>query len=163
PDPVHFVQDVNHDELIYDHYAREEGLRSAALFRLETKDQSIVIAFGFSTQRDFSGLELHLYSLAGRLSLLASIIDWPVGALTVLAEVMEEMSHFLESTSTLNAVLVSVGELLRRALDNWNLQAYSSFWLLTYENQSADGEVGPLLRWREGFGPYPMYPSVKHV
>ncbi len=52
-DPVHFIEDVQHDPYIDAVFAREENVQSAALFRLEMKDQFIVVAFGFPTPREF--------------------------------------------------------------------------------------------------------------
>src|SRR4051812_48288976 len=163
PDPVHFIRDVHKDPFIDAAYAREETLQSAAIFRLEMKDQLIVVAFGFTAARDFAHCGLHLYGLAARLALLASSIDWPVESLTVLAEVMAEISNALESTSSLGAMLETLGGLLQRGLDHWNLQAYSSFWLLAYEPRPTDGQVVAQLCYEKGSGRLPQHPSVRKL
>ena len=154
-DSVRFIGDVRNDLFIDAAFATEENLQSAAMFRLEMKDQHIVVALGFTTPREFAHCGLHLYSLAARLALLASLTDWPIESLTVLAEAMEEITHALESTVSLSSVLDSIGGLLHRALDHWNLQAYSSIWLLTYEARDEDGKVLPQLSWDTGFGRAP--------
>lgn len=155
PDPVHFIYDVRNDPFIDAAFAREENLQSAALFRLEMKDQLIVVAFGFPTTREFAQCGLQLYSLAARVALLASSRDWPIESLTVLAEAMEEIAHSLERTSSLSSVLDSIGSLLNRALDHWNRKAYSSIWLLNYESHGGIGKVVPRLSWDIGFGRAP--------
>jgi GAF domain-containing protein len=162
-DPVHFIRDAHGDPFIDGTYAREENLQSAALFRLHMKDQVIVVAFGFAAARDFSNFGLHLYGLAARLALLASSINWPVESLTVLVEVIEEISHALESTSSLGAMLESLGGLLQRGLDHWNLHAHSSFWLLMHEPPVAGGKIVPRLRVEKGFGRGPRNPSVRQL
>ena len=68
--PVYLVPNTSDNCFIDSDYAKDEGLQSAALFRLEMKDQLMVVAFGFSTPRTFSSSKLQLYSLASRLALL---------------------------------------------------------------------------------------------
>jgi GAF domain-containing protein len=163
PDPVHFILDVHNDPLINREFARKANLQSAAMFRLEMKDQLIVVALGFPVVREFAHCGLQMYSLAARLALLASLDVWPMESLTVLAEAMEEFAHSLERTSSLGSLLDSIGDLLRRALDHWNLQAYSAIWLLVYEPRDGDGKVVPQLSWATGFGRLPGNMKVRKL
>jgi hypothetical protein len=161
--PVYFIHDVAEDPFLDAAFAQEKSLKSAALFRLEMKNQLVIVAFGFTTDRDFSRCGAQLYSLAAQMAVLAAAHDCGHESLTVLAQAMEGIAHALESTSSLEAVLETIGKLLHQAFEHWNLQAQCSFFVLAYKAEQDGARVVPRLRYLLSCGRHPQNASQRQL